>query len=196
MKHSVLMLALVLMGMFSIPAEAATRDEQRGEIQQMRTIVLDKLYTVAPNAKEQIANASGYAVFSSADVAALFISGSVGRGIAHNNRTGEETYMQMASAGVGLGLGVKDFRAVFIFDNQNVYNDFITTGLDLSGNVDIAAKGGKTGGAITGTVDVLPGVRVYQMTESGLLAQAMLKGTKYWRDASLNEIDQSSSYNR
>lgn len=190
MKHFVLALALI--SAFAIPASAATRDEQRTEIQKMKSIVLNKLYIAAPEAERQIAKASGYAVFSSADLAAIFVSGSYGHGIAHNNDNGDETYMQMASAGVGLGLGVKDYRTIFVFDNPKVFRDFTTTGLDLSGHIDIAAKGGESGGAITGATNILPGVRVYQLTEAGLLAQVMLKGTKFWRDAELNSYDQSS----
>jgi lipid-binding SYLF domain-containing protein len=194
MKQFILMLALMLA--FAIPAEAATVDEQRAEIQRVKSMVLDQLYQVQPSAKNEISKAAGYAVFSSADLAAVFFSGSYGHGLAHNNANGDETYMQMASAGIGLGLGVKDYRVVFIFDNQQALNDFTTTGLDLSGHIDVAVKQGSNGGALTGAADVLPGVRVYQLTQSGLLAQAMLKGTKYWRDDTLNDYIQSNSSSR
>jgi lipid-binding SYLF domain-containing protein len=193
MKHALFIIALALA--FAIPAQAqaANRDQQRTEIQRMKADVLDKLYRAEPQAQRQISKAAGYAVFSSADVAAIFVSGSLGHGVAHNNSNKDETYMQMASAGVGLGLGVKDFKTVFIFGDKKAYHDFVTTGLDLSGNVDVAVKGGQNGGAVTGAVEVMPSVRVYQMTESGLLAQVMLKGTKYWRDDDLNNYDQTSA---
>jgi lipid-binding SYLF domain-containing protein len=188
MKHLVMILALICF----LPihhAHAATRDEQRAEVQRMRTAVLDRLYRAQPGARDEIAKAVGYAVFSSADIAAIFFSGSYGHGVAHDNRDGSDTYMQMASAGIGLGVGVKDFRAVFVFDTPKAFQNFIRTGLDLSGNVDVSAKQGTKGAAVTGAQDVLPGVRVYQLTDTGLMAQAMLKGTKYWTDTSLNQHD-------
>jgi lipid-binding SYLF domain-containing protein len=191
MKQFILALALICL----IPlhaAHAATRDEQRAEIQKMRTTVLEKLYKAHPASKTEIPKAAGYAVFSSADVAAIFISGSYGRGLAHDNAGGKDTYMQMASLGAGLGAGVKDFRAVFVFDNQDAYDNFVKNGLDLSAHADVSVKASDKGAAVTGAVDVLPGVRVYQLTESGLLAQAMLKGTKFWADKELNEVDRSS----
>ena len=40
-------------------------------------------------------------------------------GVAHDNGTGKETYMRMFTAGVGIGLGVKDFRGIFIFSTQD-----------------------------------------------------------------------------
>ncbi len=192
MKKLILMLTLLLL--LPVTARAASANEQRAEIQKMQSHVLNQLYRAQPGAEREIANAAGYAVFSSADVAALFVSGSYGHGLAHNNRTGKETYMQMASAGVGLGLGVKDFRAVFIFSRADALHDFVNTGLDLSGHLDAAAKQGAKGEAISGATDVLPGVRVYQLTETGLLAQAMLKGTKYWRDDELNNTGLSRNY--
>jgi lipid-binding SYLF domain-containing protein len=184
-----LILALALLCLIPVHAHAATRDEQRAEIQKMRTAVLERLYKVEPKAKEEIAKSVGYAVFSSADVAAIFFSGSYGHGLAHNNSEDTDTYMQMASAGVGLGLGVKDFRAVFVFDTADAYRNFVKTGLDLSGHADLSIKQGEKGGAVTGAQDLLPGVRVYQLTDTGLMAQVMLKGTKYWRDNDLNEHD-------
>jgi len=187
MKH--LILAIAFLCLLPTLAHAATRDEQRQEIQKMQSHVLARLYKAHPGAEQVIGKAAGYAVFSSADLAVIFFSGSVGHGLAHNNLDGKETYMQMASAGVGLGVGVKDFRAVFVFDTPAAYHDFVTTGLDLSGNLDVAAKQGRQGGSISGAQDVLPGVKVYQLTNTGLMAQAMLKGTKYWRDGDLNDYD-------
>ena len=33
---------------------------------------------------------------------------------------------------------------------------------------------------------LLDGIRVYQLTESGLALQATIQGTKYWKDPELN----------
>lgn len=189
-------LALSALCLLALPAFAATRDEKRAEIQKMRQSVLEQLYKAHPPAREEIEKAAGYAAFSSADVAAIFFSGSYGHGIAHDNETRQDTYMQMASAGVGLGVGVKEFRAVFVFDDRQAFDNFVNTGLDLSANIDAAVKKDSRGQAVTGAATVMPGVRVYQLTDTGLLAQAMLKGTKYWRDAELNERDQSSMLER
>jgi lipid-binding SYLF domain-containing protein len=92
----------------------------------------------------------------------------------------------MATAGVGLGIGAKDYNTVFVFHDAQAFKDFTTTGLDLSAHADAAAKVGEKGDAATGAADVLPGVRIYQMTDNGLMAQAMVQGTKYWADDDLN----------
>jgi len=185
MKTLVIALAFLA---FLVPsfAQAASVMEEQQAIQKMRDDTLSRLYAAKPETRDEISKAVGYAVFSSGSLAIIWVSGGYGHGIAHNNDAAADTYMQVANAGVGLGLGAKDFNTVFVFHDKKSFNDFITTGLDLSGNADVAAKEGAKGAAASGTADVLPGVRVYQLTKTGLMAQAMLQGTKYWQDDSLN----------
>ena len=95
--------------------------------------------------------------------------------------------MKMLSAGVGIGAGVKDFRAIFVFETEGALTDFINSGWDGGGQVDAAAKAGKEGGAYSGATSVAPGVWVYQITKNGLALQATLQGTKYSKDDDLNE---------
>jgi lipid-binding SYLF domain-containing protein len=186
MKRFLTILAFLVLLPVAAQAATSTPDEQRAGIQKMKEETLAKLYELQPDAKREIESAAGYAVFSSGELALLWVSGGYGHGVAHDNRNGMDTYMQMAKAGVGIGLGAKDHNTVFVFHDPESLDDFINTGLDLTGTADAAAKVGEKGDAIGGAADVLPGVRIYQLTDSGLIAQAMLQGTKYWRDDSLN----------
>ena len=167
-------------------AQAETAAGKRAGIQQMKDASLAKLYILHPDAAREIAGAAGYAVFDSGSLALIWISGGYGHGVAHNNLSGEDHYMEMATAGVGLGVGAKNYNTIFVFHDANAFHDFTTTGLDLSAHADAAAKVGDKGAAASGAADILPGVRVYQITDNGLMAQAMLQGTKYWRDEELN----------
>ena len=187
MKRFLVILSILIIGLPSI-AHAATSsaEEQRSGIQKMEGETLAKLYELQPDAKREIEAATGYAVFSSGELALFWISGGYGHGVAHNNKTSSDIYMQMAKGGVGIGLGAKEHNTVFVFHDEKSFNDFVTTGLDLTGTADAAAKVGEKGDAIGGAADVLPGVRIYQITDSGLIAQAMVQGTKYWRDDTLN----------
>ena len=81
---------------------------------QMRAKVLETLYEQSPRYKKTIRNAEGYAVFSNIGVNLIFASFAGGAGVAEDDR-GKRTFMKMGSAGLGLGLSVKDFRAIFIF---------------------------------------------------------------------------------
>jgi lipid-binding SYLF domain-containing protein len=170
-----------------VPGHAyADKAEDKADIRKMRNETLQRLYREEPEAQSALSNAVGYAVFSSGGVNVIFVSAAYGSGVAVNNRTGKETFMEMASGGVGIGLGVKDYRLVFVFSTEKAFNNFIEHGWDLSGQADAAAKTGTDGGELSEAVDVIPGVKVYQLTEAGLALQATIQGTKYWADDDLN----------
>lgn len=159
--------------------------EKRQAVLNMRSQVLADLYKIHPDARAQIAASPGYAVFSNANVNLLFASVGGGYGVTENKRLKKSVFMKMGEAGLGLGLGVKDFRAVFIFKTQESLDAFIDKGWEFGGHVDAAAKAGDKGAAVGGEA-LLTGVTIYQLTESGLALQATLKGTKYWKDNELN----------
>ncbi len=147
---------------------------------------LNYLYKYAPESKEMIKNSYGYATFSNLGVNLILLSAEGGKGVAHNNKTGQNIYMNMASGGVGIGLGVKDFRIVFLFENKKVFDNFVNYGWEANAQADAAAKAGKEGGAINAAITVEPGVRLYKLTKNGLALQATIQGTKYWKDGDLN----------
>lgn len=165
---------------------AASVDEQRNEIRKMRKETLAQLYKVHPAARPSIQKAAGYAVFSNVGVNLIFFSAAGGSGVAHDNRSGKDIYMKMISGGIGLGLGVKDFRGVFVFANHDAFKQFVDSGWEASAQADAAAKSGEKGGAAAGAITVAPGVDLYQLTENGLALQATIQGTKYYQDDDLN----------
>ena len=158
---------------------------KRDHIQRLERSVLQSLYKAKPSAKQEIASAPGYAVFSNVNVNVIFASASSGYGVVHFNQSAKKIYMKMAELGMGIGLGVKDFRVVFVFHNKEVMTRFVDYGMTIGGHIDAAAKANGQGAAVAGEV-VLDGISVYQITETGLALQATIKGTKYWRDTELN----------
>jgi lipid-binding SYLF domain-containing protein len=192
MKY-LMMIAVALVYFVPAQAHAESAADQISAIHKMEDGTLARLYKEKPDTRREINEAVGYAVFDSGELAVVWVSAGYGHGVAHSNQNAKDTYMKMAKAGVGLGIGVKDFNTVFVFHEQKAFHDFTTTGLDLSGTADVAAKAGSNGGAVSGGADVLPGVSVYQLTDDGLLAQAMVQGTKYWRDDTLNGAKMSEA---
>ncbi len=175
----------------ALPATVAAKDKveaNRAEVRKMRDEVLARLYEAHPGAKARIREAAGYAVFSNVGVNVFFASVAGGTGIVVERGTlrDTETFMNMGSAGVGLGLGVKDFRAVFVFSDRARLREFVDKGWDFSGQADAAAKSDDKGTAVSGAVTVMPGVEVYQLTKNGVALQLTLQGTKYWKDRDLN----------
>lgn len=167
-------------------AVAASPEEKRKEIRKMRSETLAKLYKAHPLAKGGIQKAAGYAVFSNIGINLILFSAAGGSGVAHDNRTGKDIYMKMVSGGVGFGLGVKDFRGIFVFSTAKTLQQFTESGWAADAQADAAAKSGEKGGAVAGAITVAPGVDLYQLTENGLALQATIQGTKYYKDDELN----------
>ena len=161
-------------------------DEKRAEVRKVRDETLADLYREKPELKSRIKKAAGYGVFSNLGVNVLLLSTARGGGVVVDNATGKETFMKMGSVGAGVGLGVKDFRAVFIFHNKEVLEGFVEKGWEFGGQADAAAKSDEKGGSAEGKASVQQGMEIYQFTESGPALQATVQGTKYWKDKHLN----------
>ena len=162
-----------------------TPAEKRQATLSMKNEVLSDLYKLKPDVKSQISSAAGYAVFSDANINIIFASFGGGYGVVHNNKTDKLTFMKMGEVGAGFGLGVKDFRVVFIFHTTDSMDRFVEHGWAVGVQADAAAKAGEKGIAVSREVTV-DNITIYQLTKSGLALQATIKGTKYWRYNSLN----------
>jgi lipid-binding SYLF domain-containing protein len=169
----------------AMAANTKTADKQ-AEIRDMAQDTLARLYEANPNAKSAVAHAAGYAVFSDLGVKLLVAGSGNGRGLAVNNKTKQETFMKMLEVQAGLGMGVKKFRVVFVFENPRALSGFINSGWEFGGQTTAAAKDGDKGGALAGAVSVSEGVWMYQLTEKGLALEITGKGTKYYKDDDLN----------
>jgi len=162
-----------------------TASEKRQSVLAVKNKALSDLYKVKPDVKAQISSAPGYAVFSNVNVNIIFASFGGGYGVVRNNKTGKDTFMKMGEVGLGLGLGAKDFRVVFIFHNADTMKRFIDQGWAFGAQADAAAKASDKGAAVGGEITV-DNITIYQLTETGLALQATVKGTKYWKDDALN----------
>ena len=164
-----------------------TPDQKRDKTRKMASQTLEDLYKLEPSSRDLIQKSAGYAVFNNMGTNLLLLSTARGAGIAVNSKSKQDTFMKMISAGAGLGVGVKDYRVVFAFENEKALASFLDSGWDASGQTDAAAKTSTSGGAYSGAVTVAPGVWVYQITKKGLALQLTLQGTKYYKDDDLNK---------
>jgi lipid-binding SYLF domain-containing protein len=168
------------------PSSKLSVGERHKIVGDMEGETLARLYKEHPDTKKRIKKAAGYGVFSNGNINLLIVSAGSGYGVVVDNSTGKRTYMKMAMGGVGLGLGVKDYRQVLIFNSKDVLNKFIESGWEFGGHADAAAKAGESGGEISGAGAIGSDIEAYSITESGLALQATVAGTKYWKYKSLN----------
>ena len=169
-----------------VSAQEASKAEKQAAIRKEAQATLTKLYSIHPGAKSTIQKAAGYAAFDNFGMNLFVLSTARGKGIAVANKGTKETFMKMLSAGAGVGLGVKDFRVVFVFETPQALDNFLNSGWDADAHAEATAKSGQKGGEYAGAVSASPGVWVYQLTEKGLALEATLQGTKYYKDDDLN----------
>ena len=187
MLRKFMTMALVT-GLALAPAAAIADDEKmskndrrRAEIDEMEKSTLDALFAANEGAKALFDSSKGYAVFENLKVA-LGVSGGGGSGVAVSKAGGGRTYMKMGTAGVGFGLGGKRYQVVFLFETEELFNNFVEKGwqADTSANAAAGSASASAESTFSG------GLKIYQLTEKGLMANAEVAGTKYWKYDKLN----------
>lgn len=179
-----LLVLVLLLGISAV--SAASVEEKRDSVRKMADETLNRLYSLHPSAREAVENAAGYAVFSITDAKLVFLGGGGGKGIAVDNANGEETFMKAADVQLGLGLGVKRFQVVFVFETNKAFADFTNKGWELGGQGTAAATDSVSGASLEGAVTAGKNVWMYQMTDKGLEVSLTVRGIRYYRDSDLN----------
>lgn len=175
-------LALILGGCASL---GDTPEEKRAAVLRMRDQTLAELYEAEPGARQRIAEAAGYGVFDAASQNVVLLQTDGGYGVLTSD-DGETTFMKFGGAGVGFGIGLKDYREVIIFRTRASFERFRDFGWEASGQAEATAQAGRSGGSATGKQSIDPDVRTYQITEAGIALQATVGASKYWKWTELN----------
>jgi len=182
--------AMLIGSLFSAPVWAAkkeaTKAQKQAEVRKTVNETLSRLYKLQPASKAAIEKAVGYAVFSNFGMKIFFAGGGSGKGIAVNNATKKETFMKMLEVQAGLGMGVKKFRLVWVFQTEEALSSFINSGWELGSQATVGAQYDDKGGGVAGAVAISKGIWLYQLTDDGLAAELTAKGTKYYKDDDLN----------
>jgi len=160
--------------------------DQRDSITKMRDQTLAELYKAKPETKDKIDRAPGYAVFSTYGLTVIFVGGAGGKGVAVNNQTKQETFMEEGSASLGLGLGGTEVRTVFVFNDPQALDNFVNKGWEFGAQGQLQAQSGEKGGTTSDAVSFSKSTEIYQLGKNGLMAQATVAGTKFWKDTDLN----------
>ncbi len=163
-------------------AEEGTKAETKhAKINQRAQETLSRLFEESPRAKELYGRAHGYAVFTIIKVSLAFTGGG-GGGVAIEKGTNRRTYMKMATGGLNFGLGGQKYRVVFLFENKRTFDSFVEKGWEAEASANAVA--GRAGA--NAEANFRNGLAVYQLTQGGLMLQADISGTKYWKNQNLN----------
>ncbi len=117
------------------------------------------------------------------------MTGTGGTGVAmpttalNNPSPSNATYMHVGGAGIGLTAGASNYKLIMLFKDQNTYRQFVNG--QWSGASSAQATAGKKGA--TSEAAWHDGVKVYRMTDGGLMAGVDVSGMKFWPSKKLNK---------
>jgi lipid-binding SYLF domain-containing protein len=157
------------------------QESKRMKLDETAEEALNALFDENAKAKELYDNSYGWAVFDNLKLA-FGISGGGGNGVASVKESNQRTYMKMGTGGLGFGLGANKYQVIFFFQDSKTYDNFVNKGWQADAGAT-ASAGTNSAEAKTGFVN---GIAIYQMTEKGLMANADIAGTKYWKNDKLN----------
>src|SRR4051812_38756584 len=178
---SILMI-LSLVGVSSFADDAKDKQKKQAKVLEMKDKALADLYKSKPEAAAVIKGAPGYAVFDNNGIHLLLLATSRGNGVVVSNKGATPFFMKLRTIGAGPGLGVKDYRVIFVFKTVAAMNKFKDGGWDSTAEADAAAKTKKSGGAAAATGSSVDDVQIYTITKKGVALQATLGGTKFSKD--------------
>jgi len=158
---------------------------KQSEVKSKTAQALQDFYKADPKLRDEVSKASGYAVFTTFGMS-FGLGGAGGKGIAHDNMTKKETFMDIAQASAGLQLGASETRYLFVFLEPKAMAEFVEKGWEASaGAAAGAGAGGNTTSAGAGA-GAVPGGKHYALTKTGLQVGAAVSGLKAWKDKELN----------
>lgn len=160
--------------------DAESAAERRQEILDMSKSTLETLSQDA-SAEDLIDSAYGHAVFDTTK-GGFIVTGAGGTGVAARKNGSDPVYMHMGAGGVGLGAGLENYKLVILFENEDVYEQFVDG--QWTAGTSAQAAAGRDGAAVVGKFN--NGVAVYHLTDKGLIAQADVTGVRFWPSDRLN----------
>ncbi|MET0216337.1 MAG: YSC84-related protein [Burkholderiales bacterium] len=167
---------------------ALAQDEKankQAEVRKVTSTSLEKFYKADPKLKGEVAKAPGYAVFTTYGLS-FIIGGAGGKGLAHDNKTKKDTFMDMAQASAGFQAGIAESETLIIFKSAEAMAQFVDKGWEAGGGGAMqAGAAGKSVGAAGGE-NAIADASYFTLTKNGLQAGVALAGTKYWKDKELN----------
>ena len=156
---------------------------KKRQIDKVAASTLATVISSSTGAESLFDRSYGYAVFDSSKTSFLITTGK-GIGVAIRKSDGERTYMHVASAGVNLGAGIQFYRGLFLFETRSAFDSFVNQGwqADAAAGATLGKRGLEAQAKFTN------GMAYYQISETGIMLDANLTGTKYWKSDELNSI--------
>jgi len=163
----------------------ADKGTKQSEVKAKAMQALQDFYKSDPGLKDEVGKAAGFAVFTTYGLS-FGLGGAGGKGLAHDNKSKKDTYMNVGQASAGLQIGASDTRYLFVFQDAKALADFTEHGWEASATASAGAGTGTSSANAGAGGGNLSGGKVYALTKAGLQAGGAVGGLKAWKDKDLN----------
>ena len=174
------MLAALLAGSCSSTYRSMSAEEKRTYLAELEEETLAELVEEQPEAQADMDKAIGHAIFSNTSAKAPFVGGGDGIGVVVSKETGERRYLKVTRFDVGGGLGVRTYRPIILFFEEEPLEKLAGGKIEFGAGVEAGAKkkdivagaGGIAGSRKEGYV-------LYQLSDSGVSVSLTVRMIKY-----------------
>ncbi|VVD62300.1 BPSL1445 family SYLF domain-containing lipoprotein [Pandoraea anhela] len=159
------------------PATPEANNARKQSIDAAADGTLSRLFSTVPGSRELVGKARGVLVFSSVIQAGVIVGGQHGDGAL---RVGGKTtgYYSLSSGSIGAQLGMQSKSIVYLFMTQEALDKFRnSSGWSAGADASVALVKIGANGQVDTTASTHP-VEVFVMTNSGLMGDLSLSGTK------------------
>lgn len=157
---------------------AESPEELKAKLDKMSVEVLDKMYAKYPDAKKAVEKSYAYCTISSSSVNWGFFGSDRGRGLAYNKNLDKKIYVKMSEMKLGLSFGAKEYDLLFIIQNKEAWERFISGSIKFGTEVSAQASDGVSGDTFVNATVIANGVWVYQLDKKGLAVELSFKGAQ------------------
>ena len=154
--------------------------EKRDFLAGVEQKTLAELIEKRPETQAEMDRSVGHAVFSNRSAKIPFIGAGEGIGVVFDKKTGERTYLKVQRLDVGGGLGVREYRLVVVFFEEEPLQKLAGGKLELSAGAEAGAGKGDVGLATEGISGKQKEKLVlYQLSDTGVSATITVRLIRY-----------------
>lgn len=179
-RFAAVMLAAFLAVSCSSTYRSMSAQEKREFLVEIEEETLAELLEAQPEAQADLDNAIGHAIFSNTEAKIPFVGAGDGIGVVVNKETGERSYLKVTRFDVGGGLGVRTYRLIIVFFEEEALKKLAGGKLEFGAGVEAGAKDKDIGtgpGGIAGSRK--EGYVLYQLSDSGASVSLTVRMIRY-----------------